>query len=201
MALIVGLASCGSKNEAFAEAEAGPKKDSTYSIEPNHLAVKKIDQLTEAKGIVGIFDVPEMLTVTKLDSAVMPMVASVLAKNFGIVQKDIEYIKATVNGAAGAIYYNNDTTNFKFECIVPILKMPTIKPKNSEVVVLEASHMLIYNYYGPYENLYTIYDEIREYIKTNKIEQTGPIREFYITDPAKVKDPNEWLTRIMVPVK
>lgn len=196
------LASCGdtAKEKVKENAEA-PKPDSSYSVQANHMAIKTFDQLTAAKGILGVFDVPEMLTIAKMDSTEFKNVSALLAKDYSVIQKDIAYIKAEVNGAAGAIYYNNDTSNFKFECIVPILKMPTVKPKNSEVVVLEASHMLIYNYYGPYENLYLIYDEIRNYIKDNKIEQTGPLREFYITDPSKQKDPSQWLTRIMVPVK
>jgi len=193
------FSSCNS-NEKNEEINA-VKSDSLSSIEPKHLAIKTTEQLTDAKGIIGLFDVPEMLTITKMDSTSMSKVASLLAKNYGILQKDIDFIKAEINGSAGAIYYNNDTSNFIFECVIPISKMPTVQPKKSQVVVLEASRMLVYNYYGPYTHLFTAYAEIKQYCSKYNIEQSGPLREFYITDPTNVKDSTQWLTRIMLPVK
>lgn len=191
--------SCDSKQPEVKETTE--KTDSSASIQPNLLAIKTTEQLTDAKGVIGLFDVPEMLTITKMDSTNMSGVASLLAKNYEILQKDIDYIKAEINGSAGAIYYNNDTSNFIFECVIPIAKMPTIQPKKSQVVVLEATKMLVYNYYGPYYNLHTAYSEIKEYCAKYHIEQSGPLREFYITDPTTVKDSTQWLTRIMLPVK
>lgn len=193
------FSSCDS-NEKTKEANV-VKADTSSSIQPNHLAVKTTEQLTDAKGVIGVFDVPEMLTITKMDSTNMSGVAALLAKNYLVLQKDIDYIKAEINGSAGAIYYNNDTSNFIFECVIPIAKMPTVQPKKSQVVVLEATKMLVYNYYGPYYGLYSAYAEIKDYCNKYKIEQSGPLREFYITDPTTVKDSMQWLTRIMLPVK
>jgi effector-binding domain-containing protein len=199
--LVVGmLASCSSDKNVTEEKGTELKMDSATLV-PNHLAVKTLEQLTDAKGIIGLFDVPEMLTITKMDSANLPNVAKKIATNFGIVQKDMTFIKAEMNGSAGAIYYNNDTSNFIFECVIPIKEMPKVQPKKSQVVVLEATKMLIYNYYGPYQNLFIAYAEIKSYCDQHKIEQSGPMREFYITDPVAVKDSMQWLTRIMVPVK
>ena len=200
-ALLFGLIACSPEDNLKTESKKEEKKDSSYSIETNHLAVKTLKQLTDAKGVIGIFDVPEMLTLNKIDSAKMAMVATVMAKNFGILQKDFDYLKAEIDGSAGTIYYNNDPNNFIFECVIPIKAMPKLKPKKSQVVVLEATRMLIYNYYGPYQNLFRAYSEIKDYCNKNKIEQTGPLREFYITDPTVVKDSMQWLTRIMLPVK
>jgi effector-binding domain-containing protein len=118
-----------------------------------------------------------------------------------LVAKDIELMNAKRFGSMGAIYYNNDTANFIFECVVPIEKMPKVKPKNSQVVVLEEGKMLIYNYYGPYQDLFSAYDEIRAYCAKYNLEQVGPLREFYITDATAVPDPKDWLTRIMLPIK
>jgi effector-binding domain-containing protein len=66
--------------------------------------------------------------------------------------------------------------------------------------VLEASDMLVYNFYGAYQDLYTAYDKVRETLKAQQLSQSGPAREFYVTDPSREKDPKNWLTRIMVPV-
>jgi effector-binding domain-containing protein len=183
------------------DAVENKKKGSDYSIEPNSLALKQQKDLTDAKGFVGIFFVPEMLTVTKVDSAPLRKVAEKMAKNYGLVEDDIKLMGSKRFGSMGAIYYNNDTSNFIFECVVPIEKMPNIKPKNSQVVVLEEGKMLIYNYYGPYQNLFSAYDEIRQYCAKYNLEQVGPLREFYITDATAVPDPKDWLTRLMLPVK
>ncbi len=182
-------------------AEKKVKKDSSYTVEANHLAIKEQKDLTDAKGFVGIFFVPEMLTMTKIDSAPLRKVGDAMAKNYGLVAKDLELTGSKRFGSMGAIYYNNDTSNFIFECVVPIEKMPSKKPKNSQVVVLEEGKMLIYNYYGPYQNLFSAYEEIRQYCVKYNLEQIGPLREFYITDATAVPDPKDWLTRIMLPIK
>ncbi len=198
--LTVGiLASCS--NDEKEKAESKEIKDSSFSITPLPLEVKKPEQLTDAKGVVGIFDVPEMLTVSKMDSSSLSKIAVHMSKAYTDIQKDIADVKAEVNGASGVIYYNNDTSNFVFECVVPISQIPKKTPKNSTVVVLEASRMLVYNYYGPYENLKNAYNDIAIYCNQNKLVQSGPMREFYVTDPSKVKDSSQWLTRIMFPVK
>lgn len=196
------IASCNSdKNAAWEGNKEKEKVDSSYSIEPNHLAVKTEKELTDAKGVIGLFIVPEMLMVTKLDSAPVSKVPAGMAKGFETIVEDMKLMKVNRYGSAGAIYYNNDTNNFVFECLVPIEKMPKIQPKKSQVVILEEDKMLVYNYYGPYEYLNNAYEEIREYCRKNKLEQSGPMREFYITDETMVKDPSQWLTRIMLPVK
>lgn len=193
------LVSCSS--EVKENTGSNETKDSSFSITPLPLEVKKPEQLTDAKGVVGIFDVPEMLTVSKMDSSSLSNIAMHMSKAYTDIQKDINEVKAEVNGASGVIYYNNDTSNFVFECVVPISQIPKKTPKNSTVVVLEASRMLVYNYYGPYSHLKDAYADIALYCNKNKLVQSGPMREFYVTDPTKVKDSSQWLTRIMFPVK
>ncbi|MFM7858469.1 MAG: GyrI-like domain-containing protein, partial [Flammeovirgaceae bacterium] len=74
-------------------------------------------------------------------------------------------------------------------------------PKRSKMVALSAGNMAIYNYYGTYNYLYRGYANLRAYIKQQKFEVDGPMREFYVTDAMLEKDPTKWLTRIMIPVK
>jgi effector-binding domain-containing protein len=152
------------------------------------------------KGIAGVFDVPEMLCLSRMDSAPAREIPKRVPQNFLILHKEMERVGAEQDGPPGQLNYNNDTSNFKFECVVLIREMPKIQPKNCNVVVLEASKMVIYNYYGPYGGLYNAYREIGDYCRKNNFVQTGPQREFYVTDPGVVKDPSRRLTRIMVPV-
>lgn len=168
--------------------------------EQNKKSLKTFGQLTDQPGPIGIFAVPEMLTLCRKDSATSSKIAESFARNYGLLEQDLKYLGITAAGAAGSIYYNNDTTNFVFELVYPIANLPKKKPKHSQVVALEASPMVIYNYYGDYSELYKAYANIKDYLEENALKQSGPVREFYITNPSKVKEPSEWLTRIMVPV-
>jgi len=152
------------------------------------------------KGIAGVFDVPEMLCLSRMDSAPAREIPKKVPQNFLILHKELERVGAEQDGPPGQLNYNNDTSNFKFECVVLIREMPKIQPRNCNVVILEASKMVIYNYYGPYGGLFNAYREIGEYCRKNNLVQTGPQREFYVSDPGVEKDPSKRLTRIMVPV-
>lgn len=197
--LFLGIVSCSNPDDvAFKEKEKKEllelKKDSIKN------SVKSAAQFSDKQGVVGVFDVPEMLTIAKIDSAPMKNISFKMAKNYSVLQEQVAAIDATIDGAYGCIYYNNDANNFVFECVVPINKLPKKQPKQCKIVALEACKMLIYNFYGPYQNLFSSYDLIRRYIVKNNLQQSGPMREFYITDPTLEKDPLKWLTRIMVPV-
>jgi len=152
------------------------------------------------EGVIGIFDVPEMLTICKMDSAPMKDVSFKVAKAYSVLEEEMNAIGAKIDGVPGMITYNNDTSNFIFECVLPIKAMPKIQPKICKIVILEATQMLIYNYYGPYQSMFVAYDKIRKYNTANNLKQTGPMREFYLSDPIVEKDPAKWQTRIMVPI-
>lgn len=174
------------------------KADSLLKAQSTSLNMAILDS---KPGIIGILNVPEMLTISKIDSAPTQDVSFKVAKAYSVLEEEMNAVGATLDGMPGMITYNNDTTNFKFECILPIKEMPKKEPKFCNIVVLEASPMLIYNYFGPYQQLYTAYNKIRDYNKANGLEQSGPMREFYLTDPTIEKNPGKWQTRIMVPVK
>jgi effector-binding domain-containing protein len=193
--VIAVLVSCTNSEDALAKEKR--IKDSLQGIENANAQLSKISKDT---GIVGVFNIPEMLTICKLDSAPMRDVAFLVAKNYSLLEEEMNAIGAKVDGMPGMITYNNDTTNFIFECVLPIKEVPVKQPKKCQVIVLEATPMLIYNFYGAYNQLFFAYDKIRKYIDANKLTQNGPMREFYLSDPTIEKDPAKWQTRIMVPV-
>lgn len=197
--LIIAIAfvffACSSSSD-----EAPVKKlnaDSVLKANENQL---KLATLDSKPGVVGIINIPEMLTISKIDSAPMKDVSFKVAKAYSVLEEEMNSVGASLDGMPGMITYNNDTTNFKFECVLPIKKIPAKQPKHCKIVILEACPMLIYNFFGPYQQLYTAYNKVRDYNKSNGLEQNGPMREFYLTDPTVEKDPSKWQTRIMVPV-
>lgn len=193
------LLSC-SHTSATSEKENSGKDSVVGEKSKSEVELKKFPQLTGDPGAVGIFEVPEMLTLCRKDSAPASKMAEAFAKNFGLLENELVYLNIRSQGAAGSIYYNNDSANIIFECVFPIAEMPKKKPKTSVVVALEASPMLIYNHYGEYSDLQMAYQNISEYLAQHNLIQAGPLREFYMTDPVKVTDHSKWLTRIMVPV-
>lgn len=187
--------SCGSS-----DSEAEVKQPNTDSISKTNQELIKLATIDSKPGVVGVFDIPEMLTICKMDSAPMKDVSFKVAKAYSVLEEEMNAIKAEIDGMPGMLTYNNDTTNFIFECVLPIKALPKQEPKTTKIVVLEACPMLIYNFYGPYKQLFTAYNAIRKYLADNKLTQNGPMREFYLSDPTVEKDPAKWQTRIMVPV-
>jgi effector-binding domain-containing protein len=196
--LLLALGSCSSPDQVAFEEKL--LEDSLNARIADSIVPQHYNQFSEKSGPVGVFQVPEMLTLCIHDSADLKHMASSFARAYRLLQEDLKNLKINPDGAPGSVYYNNDPNNFIFECVYPIGKMPSIQPKNSRVVVLEAANMFIYNYYGPYGNLYSAYEEIRKNLRKNNLQQNGPMREFYITDATIEKDSSRWLTRIMVPV-
>ncbi len=196
--LAVGLTvfSCSDAEDKLPEVSK-EQADSILKVNQEHIKLATFDS---KPGVVGIMNIPEMLTISRIDSAPMKDVSFKVAKNYSVLEEEMNAVGAVLDGMPGMITYNNDTTNFVFECILPIKKIPATQPKICKIVVLEACPMLIYNYFGPYQQLYTAYNKIREYNKANGLEQNGPMREFYLTDPTLEKNPAKWQTRIMVPV-
>jgi effector-binding domain-containing protein len=190
------LWSCGGdKNDVVERPAKVMQKISDSTAFSNNITV-----YNNKPGVLGIFDVPEMLVLSIMDSAALEHVADKMGRDYDILEKEITTIGAEINGPGGSIIYNNKLNNFKFETVVCIHKIPTKQPKKASIVILEACPMLIFNFYGSYQNLFSAYDKIKKYCKQNKLLQNGPLREFYMTDPAVEKNPDKWLTRIMVPV-
>jgi effector-binding domain-containing protein len=191
--------------------EAAPeKKKEEPAAEKKPIAEKKITDTTSFSnniagysneaGPLGVLDVPEMLVLSRIDSAEEKNVSSAVVKDYALLEEEMNAIGAEMNGPIGLITYNNNPKNFLFEAVLCIKHMPSVQPKRCKIVVLEASNMLIYNFYGSYQNLFVAYSKIKTYCEKKNLSQSGPMREFYITDPEKEKDPQKWLTRIMLPV-
>lgn len=189
------LASCESHDMPVEQ----KKKETVRAGQDSAATLQKI-QANVNEGVIGIFNVPEMLTLSKMDSADVKEMSFKLAKDYSVLEEEVHAIGAELNGSPGVINYNNNPKNFKFECLLLIKKIPGKQPTKCKVVVLEATKMLVYNYYGSYEGLLNAYNKIREYCEENKLTQNGPMREFYVSDPTVETNPAKWLTRIMVPI-
>jgi effector-binding domain-containing protein len=196
--ILAGLVFACSTSPAPAAAEK--KEQAPAKITGATVFENDVLSYDDAHGVVGVFEVPEMLVLSVMDSAGPGKVPEAMVRNYALLEEDLQITGSELNGPVGMITYNNDLRNFKFENILFIKRMPSVQPKNSTIVVLESSYMLVYNFYGPYQNLFSAYDKIKSYCAKNDLVQTGALREFYITDPEKEPDTLKWLTRLMLPV-
>jgi hypothetical protein len=169
-------------------------RDSLSRLYENDLSI-----YSNLGGVVGIYNVKPMLSLCKKDSSPVDKLGMRIAEDFRLL--DREAARLGVNGTlAGQISYNNNPENFKFECLLLIDSIPTMRSDSVQAVMLEPANMLVYNHYGAYASLHEAYDKIRKYCKASKLIVAGPMREFYVSDPAEQHDSSKWLTRIFVPV-
>jgi effector-binding domain-containing protein len=105
------------------------------------------------------------------------------------------------SGAPFAVYYTFDPKgNTTFEVGVPINS--EIKAEGDFIYKeFPAMKALTTLYVGSYEKLAQTYEAIDKYLKENNLQSTGICWEVYLTDPAKLKDPNENQTVIFFPLK
>lgn len=153
------------------------------------------------EGIRGIIELPEILTLAIKDSGATAEIPVKMGNAYASIEEDMKALGLEMRGSPGTLFYTNDPQNFVFECVIPINKMPDQKPKNSQIVILESTRAVLYNYYGPYGNMYKAYEKLKPYINDNKLLQIGPSREFYITNVEFESDTSKWLSRIFIPVK
>jgi effector-binding domain-containing protein len=151
--------------------------------------------------IGAVYDVPEMLAITTLDTVRLSAAANRMAANFAMLNREIKESGAEKDGPYGRICYSSDTNGIIFESLILIGKIPPLPPAKGRIRTLPASHMFIYDHYGPLNKLDSAYIKIRDLLNARKLEQTGPVREFYVVSPEDVTDPLKLQTRIMVPVK
>lgn len=195
IATIVGLilAGCGRNASEKTEIADTLRSDSIVAKLPNFSDTMR--------GIRGVIDVPEIITLAIKDSCTIEEAPFKVGHAFSAIESDIAELKLESLDQPGTLYYTNDPQHLVFECVIPLKKMPTSQPKHSTIVILEATRAVLYNYYGPYDKLYTVYDKLNAYMQENKLEQSSPAREFYLSDAAQEKDPNKWLSKIYIPVK
>ena len=89
--------------------------------------------------------------------------------------------------------------NADVESCVPIAKMVEVKG-DFKCYELKGGKFAKITHKGPYDKCEPAYCKLFEWVKKNKKEINGCIREVYLNDPREVK-PNEVLTNILYPIK
>ena len=110
-------------------------------------------------------------------------------------------IKAEINGPPAEILFADNPQFIKFECFVPIRTLPESNPSKCKIKILPSSKMLLFNYYGEMKQLKFVYRDISKILEEKNLLQTGPSREYYLTDPTADVGESRYMTRVFMPVK
>jgi len=120
-----------------------------------------------------------------------------------IVQKE----KLAASGMPFGLYFDNPTKvkpeSTRYEVCIQVA--PTAKNKTvgkTGFAVKDAPEMMVAatEYMGPYDQVAPTYEKLYKWIGENKYEAAGPMIEWYLSDPSKVK-PESLMAKIGAVVK
>jgi DNA-binding transcriptional MerR regulator len=81
------------------------------------------------------------------------------------------------------------------------IDQPGVADGRSAPAVLRGAEVAACYYRGPYHELCTGYRELWAWIEDQRLEPAGNPREIYLTSPAEVPDPANYLTELVWPVR
>ncbi|HUW93384.1 MAG TPA: GyrI-like domain-containing protein [Bacteroidales bacterium] len=151
---------------------------------------------------IAVDEFPSIVALVYTGSGSIEQFASMLGEYYDKIIKTIEEQKLYPQGIPFAIYTNFDqaTGSADVTAGMPV----SAGAKNSgevRVAKIPAFTAVMAIHTGPYEELMATYEAIQKYAADNSITLRGDAWEFYINDPAEVKDPTQLLTTVAMPVK
>jgi effector-binding domain-containing protein len=106
----------------------------------------------------------------------------------------VQQEKMTVKGTPFGMYLDNPATvkpeSTRYEVCVPVdttAKNKVDKKTGLTVKDMPAMMIAVTDYMGPYDQVAPVYGKLYKWVADNKFEPAGPMVEFYLNDPAKVK--------------
>jgi DNA gyrase inhibitor GyrI len=115
--------------------------------------------------------------------------------------------KLTVKGTPFAIFYDNPSMvkpeSARYEVCVPVdSTTKNMMDKKTGFTVKDAPAMMIAvtDYMGPYDQVAPVYEKLYKWVTENKYEPAGPMLEYYLNDPAKVK-PESLMSKVAAVIK
>jgi effector-binding domain-containing protein len=120
---------------------------------------------------------------------------------YGKLYSYLDKYQIVPSGAPFAVYYEFDPNGkTTFEACVPV--KTTIK-SDGDIIFKVYGQMKACTalYTGSYEKIGPIYEAIMKHMKDKALSSTGVSWEVYLTDPAKISNPEDNKTLIYFPIK
>ncbi|MBM3330646.1 GyrI-like domain-containing protein [candidate division WOR-3 bacterium] len=130
-----------------------------------------------------------------------------IGKDLSVLMAAVQEQKLTVRGTPFAVFHDNPAAvkpeSTRYEVSVPLdTATKNMTDKKTGMVVKDAEPMMIAvtDYMGPYDQVGPVYEKLYKWIAENKYEAAGPMLEYYLNDPAKVK-PESLQTKVGAVIK
>jgi len=114
----------------------------------------------------------------------------------GLYQKALEQNLA-ISGMPCGLYYKWDTTSNKADMAAALPTLAEFNIMDTESVNIPSKPAIVIEYKGESNKSAPAHNAMDEYMLDHRLENTPPVIEEYLTDPAKEPDPNKWVTNII----
>ncbi len=132
---------------------------------------------------------------------------SEVGKDIGDLMAYVQTEKLTQHGAPFAMYFDNPANvkpeSARYEVCIPVeLEAKNRADKKTGFAVKDAPGMMVAvtDHMGPYDQVAPTYQKLYHWIQENKYEAAGPMIEWYLSDPSKVK-PESLQTKVGAVIK
>ena len=144
---------------------------------------------------------PEVITTKEIITATIPLM--IPCQDMGkymdpAIQEVIQAITGQGSSIAGPMFsyhHRRPSDTFDFEIGFPVAK--AIKEEGRVVNgKLPAVQVVCTVYQGPYDNLGQAWGALQQWVREQKLPETGRFWESYLNNPDEVKDPKEYRTEL-----
>jgi len=119
------------------------------------------------------------------------------APSYAAINQAMQAKGATMTGAPSAIYYNWHEQNGAADVAAAIPTRANINDGDVQSITVPSSAAIAVEYRGAYDGIELAHMALMNYMKENNIAMGELAIEEYLTDPASVPDPSQWLTRVV----
>ena len=152
---------------------------------------------------IEVVEMPAKIYIAKKDTIEWSKISEYYATYLPQLYEATGKNKLTSAGAPTGLYYLWDEENQKtvMAAAIPVTGDEKTKVEGYETIVLPSGRALKLVYFGAYDQSEKAHMAMDKYMKENSMQQTGPVIEEYITDPANEPDTSKWQTIIYYPVQ
>lgn len=145
--------------------------------------------------------IPAFQVITIMDTAqVMGDVGLKLQKAYGAIGDFLMKENLEMAGMPLAWYYT-DKEPYVLEAAIPVKSAPASTTERIRFRKVDAVRALVIHYYGPYEQISTAYDRVREWLQANGRKANAAPYEIYVDDPSTKRSMFEVRTDVVQPIE
>lgn len=152
-----------------------------------------------------IFQGDKLITVLNETSLEEAEIKTATEESFGLLYSYLtDFLKVSPQKLGNPVsyyeYVDIAAKKAKFYCGYPITESVKLQ-EGMSLYSIPAGTTLVCIHKGSYQTIQSTIDNMKKYAKENKITLGNSFWEEYLNDPEVIKDPNNLLTKIYIPIK